>query len=612
MGGGLPACWFMTNILTPPEFDPVAIRILRVAAFVLFSVGFALAALLSLDNPLLSPRVLLHVLIGMVGGTAYFLMRHQRHHAAALVLVWGYWAGASVVCVINGGLRGPNLVNYPLVLVISGWLLGTRQTLLLGLLTEVVFVGLVMGDARGMIPPPNFENLTAYLVFLTAVIGVTGAATLLSRRGYLAQAAEGRRMAADLALRETQLLRHGELLEEEVRVRTLELAMARDAADAASQAKSAFLANMSHEIRTPMNGILGMADLLRRGGVTPQQAERLDRLDGAARHLLAIINDILDISKIEAGKFALDDAPVSIRDIMDNVVSMLTERARAKNLRLSVDCLDDCQGLHGDPTRLQQALLNYATNAVKFTEAGSVTLRASVQEAGDDWVLIRFEVTDTGIGIAAEARDRLFTAFEQADNTTTRKYGGTGLGLAITRRLAELMGGEAGVESTVGEGSTFWFSARLRQRMDMPAPAVAEESADAEAEIRQRHAGRRILVADDEPVNREVARFQLEEVGLAVDHACDGAEAVAMAGAAGYDCILMDMQMPRLDGLEATRRIRALPGYGRIPIVAMTANVFVEDRERCLEAGMSDFLGKPFNPDMLYRVLLRGLDQASG
>jgi signal transduction histidine kinase len=240
------------------------------------------------------------------------------------------------------------------------------------------------------------------------------------------------------------------------------LAQARDAAEAANRAKSAFLANMSHEIRTPLNAITGMAHLMKRSGVTPQQAERLDKIDTASRHLLDIINAILDLSKIEAGKFTLEEAEFSVGRICTNVATMLADRAQAKQLQLHIETTD-LPTLRGDPTRLQQALLNYATNAIKFTATGTITLRTRLEEDAEESVLLRFEVEDTGIGIDAEAMARLFTDFEQADNSTTRKYGGTGLGLAITRKLAQLMGGDAGVTSTPEVGSTFWFTARLRK-----------------------------------------------------------------------------------------------------------------------------------------------------
>ena len=365
---------------------------------------------------------------------------------------------------------------------------------------------------------------------------------------------------------------------------------------------------MSHEIRTPMNGILGMAHLLRRNGVNAEQAERLDKIDSAAEHLLNVINDILDISKIEAGKFVLEDVPVFSDRLMNNVGSILVERVKAKGLRMQIEIADLPPDLRGDNTRLQQALLNYATNAIKFTETGSVTLRSLLQEEDAVSALVRFEVTDTGIGIPADTLDRLFTAFEQADNSTTRKYGGTGLGLAITRRLAELMGGEAGVTSTPGVGSTFWFTARLKKQQGSTGAVEHVAAADAEALLRRDHCGERILVVDDEPVNREVARMLLEDVELLVDTAEDGEEAVAMARNAAYTAILMDMQMPWLDGLEATRQIRKLAGYGEIPIIAITANAFADDKARCFEAGMNEFMVKPFDPDAIFSILLRAFE----
>jgi PAS domain S-box-containing protein len=264
---------------------------------------------------------------------------------------------------------------------------------------------------------------------------------------------------------EEELEHYRQHLEELVAQRTEELATARDVAEAANLAKSAFLANMSHEIRTPMNAILGMAHLLRRSGITPTQAERLDRIDTAAEHLLSLINDILDLSKIEAGKFLLEEAPLNIKQLLANILSILGERAQDKNITLRSEAELFPDILHGDATRLQQALLNYATNALKFTEHGVVTLRALRQEESADDVLVRFEVTDTGIGIPLDTQSRLFSTFEQADNSTTRKYGGTGLGLAITRRLAELMGGEVGLDSSPGHGSTFWFTARLKKNV---------------------------------------------------------------------------------------------------------------------------------------------------
>ena len=416
---------------------------------------------------------------------------------------------------------------------------------------------------------------------------------------------------------EAELTQYRHHLEELVKARTADLSVAKEAAEAANRAKSTFLANMSHELRTPMNAIIGLTGILQRHTTDAQQQERLRKITGAANHLLRLLNDVLDLSKIDAERLTLEHVPFRLGAVIANVESLIAERLEAKQLHLrrEIDERLADTDLLGDPLRLQQILLNLLSNAVKFTEHGEVSINARIIDEDEQQLRVTLQVSDTGIGISAEAQQRIFRPFEQADSSTTRQHGGTGLGLAICDRLVQLMDGQIVLRSTPGEGSTFSFALRFEKCRtdDLPVHAQTLTGEAAEQKLRFRHRDKRLLLAEDDPINQEVARELLHDLlGLTVDVAADGAEAVSLAEHNAYDLMLMDIQMPNLDGIAATRAIRQLPAHARTPILAMTANAFVEDRQRCLAAGMDDFIAKPVDPDALFVILARWLDREKG
>jgi signal transduction histidine kinase/HPt (histidine-containing phosphotransfer) domain-containing protein/ActR/RegA family two-component response regulator len=394
------------------------------------------------------------------------------------------------------------------------------------------------------------------------------------------------------------------------RVDITHLKRMQEAAEAASQAKSEFLANMSHEIRTPMNAVLGMMQLALDAEDPLERREFILKAHNSSLALIGIINDILDFSKIEAGKLSIERVGFDPRHVMGEIVDVFTSIAEEKGVVLVIEHLSDLPpALWGDPLRLQQVVQNLISNALKFTERGAVTLSVTVVSRIDLQLRVRVTISDSGIGIPAEILGSLFQSFSQADSSTTRRFGGTGLGLAICKRLVELMGGEIGVDSRVGEGSRFWFELPFELAPSDALPVQSRSIKADDATLARLH-GRRVLLVEDNRLNQEVATQFLRRAGLVVSVAENGRVALERLAEASFDVVLMDCQMPVMDGYEATRLIRAQPQYRELPIIAMTANALVGDRERSLEAGMNDHLTKPVNATALYQILLRWMDSA--
>ncbi|MEI7606386.1 MAG: ATP-binding protein, partial [Rhodospirillaceae bacterium] len=383
------------------------------------------------------------------------------------------------------------------------------------------------------------------------------------------------------------------------------------AAEEAARAKSDFLAMMSHEIRTPITSVLGMADLLQQTPLTKEQAGFLGTLGTSTKTLLTILNDVLDISKLEAGKVTIETTPFPLRTTVADVLGFARATATAQSLVIDLTVAAEVpERVVGDPTRLNQILFNLLNNAIKFTERGFVHLRMSVAGRDGGTVTVLIEIEDSGIGIEPARLNVLFKAFSQADQSTTRRFGGTGLGLAITRKLIDLMGGDIGVDSEPGKGSRFWFTLPFAVADGLGGSA---DAADAAPQTKAPPRPLRLLLAEDNPVNRMLVRSMLEKFGHSVDTACNGREAVEKLAAGDYDAALMDMQMPEMDGEEATRLIRAMPPpKNRMPVIALTADVMAEHRQRYFGAGVDDLVAKPIDWDILAAALDRHAGNGGG
>jgi signal transduction histidine kinase/ActR/RegA family two-component response regulator len=537
--------------------------------------------------------------------TAPLLRREASRRLEFAVLLAATLAVESFVF-STGGLEALRF-QYPYLtfpmLIWAALRFGPRETISVALLIAGVAIGWTI-HGRG---PFSIGTQDDSLVMLDTFLAVTAGTALLVG----ASTAERLRTREQLALANEELEARVHARTNELSRANVEMRLATERAEGANAAKSLFLANMSHEIRTPMNGILGMTELLLDTTLTRPQRDFVSSVDESAKVLLVIVNDILDLAKIEAGKLELDPVELDLHEAVGNTMKTLAVAAERKGIRLTSHITADVPALAVfDPTRLRQVLVNLLHNAIKFTAAGTVALRVEVDPVGEpNGVLLHFTVTDTGLGIPEDKQAAIFEAFTQADGSVTRRYGGTGLGLAICGRLVDIMGGKIWVESTVGLGSTFHFSAVVGNALNgsgAKQPGATSARVEDQAPTTASR-GYRILLAEDNAVNQRFALALLGKLGHRVTVAADGRQAVAAYEHEVFDVVLMDVQMPEMSGFEATTAIRKLErSLGRrTPIVAMTANAMPDDRARCLDAGMDDHVAKPIRRANLVEVLER-------
>ncbi|MCF6283101.1 MAG: ATP-binding protein [Candidatus Polarisedimenticolaceae bacterium] len=529
----------------------------------------------------------------------YHHKRHNKSHTVKQYALWYTIATLLVSCCwalfCQFLLSEDPFVHYFVIIVIVGVI--TASVPVLAMIKVTFFAYILPPVITSILILLTTQNTDAHLLascmaIYATLIGVTGSNLNHRTRYSLQLEADNKELIAHLV---------DEIDQKHAIQKDLELAM--EASEKANISKSEFLANMSHEIRTPMNVIIGLSHLALKRDPSPKIEAYLDKIHLSGQHLLGIINNILDFSKIEAGKLEIEKTSFTMEQVMNTLTTITINAIQEKGLTFNLN-IDPALAipLKGDPLRLGQILINLTNNAIKFTNQGGINVSAQLQQACEERLQVYFEVQDSGIGMTQSQQKKLFNAFQQAEVSTSRTYGGTGLGLVISKQLAELMEGEIGITSAPGQGSTFWFTAYFERDFE---PTEQSSNTCNVAVL----SGARILVVDDNVLNQQIAQELLYESNVITEVASDGLEAIDMVSSGCFDAVLMDIQMPILGGLEATRLIRMSATGRELPIIAMTANATKQERERCLAAGMNDFIPKPVQPDQLDRTLARWLQQ---